>query len=89
LFRHSEQAVLPGGQSELIAAADFRHLRYRFCGAPLGGLVFGLYADARPQEVLVVMISLMAVGTGLLGFPGFDWLHRHRGAAAVAAGALD
>jgi MFS transporter, MHS family, proline/betaine transporter len=40
-----------------------------FAARPLGGLVFGLYADKRGRKkALVVMISLMAFGTGLLGF---------------------
>jgi MFS transporter, MHS family, proline/betaine transporter len=40
-----------------------------FAARPLGGLVFGLYADKHGRKkALVVMISLMAVGTGLLGF---------------------
>jgi MHS family proline/betaine transporter-like MFS transporter len=40
-----------------------------FAARPLGGLVFGLYADRHGRKkALVVMISLMAVGTGLLGF---------------------
>src|SRR6202000_276457 len=35
----------------------------------LGGLVFGLYADQHGRKkALVVMITLMAFGTGLLGF---------------------
>jgi MHS family proline/betaine transporter-like MFS transporter len=40
-----------------------------FAARPLGGLVFGLYADKHGRKkALVLMISLMAVGTGLLGF---------------------
>ena len=40
-----------------------------FAARPLGGLVFGLYADRHGRKkALVVMITLMAVGTGLLGF---------------------
>jgi MHS family proline/betaine transporter-like MFS transporter len=40
-----------------------------FAARPLGGLVFGLYADKHGRKkALVVMILLMAVGTGLLGF---------------------
>ena len=40
-----------------------------FAARPLGGLVFGLYADKHGRKkALVVMISLMAIGTGLLGF---------------------
>jgi MHS family proline/betaine transporter-like MFS transporter len=40
-----------------------------FAARPLGGLVFGLYADKHGRKkALVVMITLMAVGTGLLGF---------------------
>ncbi|WP_249147369.1 MFS transporter [Bradyrhizobium jicamae] len=39
-----------------------------FAARPLGGLVFGLYADKHGRKkALVVMITLMAVGTGLLG----------------------
>jgi MFS transporter, MHS family, proline/betaine transporter len=39
-----------------------------FAARPLGGLVFGLYADRHGRKkALVVMISLMALGTGLLG----------------------
>lgn len=39
-----------------------------FAARPLGGLVFGLYADKHGRKkALVVMISLMAAGTGLLG----------------------
>ncbi|WP_245350390.1 MFS transporter [Bradyrhizobium sp. UFLA03-84] len=39
-----------------------------FAARPLGGLVFGLYADRHGRKkALVVMISLMAAGTGLLG----------------------
>ncbi|KWV52877.1 MFS transporter [Bradyrhizobium macuxiense] len=39
-----------------------------FAARPLGGLVFGLYADKHGRKkALVVMISLMALGTGLLG----------------------
>jgi MFS transporter, MHS family, proline/betaine transporter len=39
-----------------------------FAARPLGGLVFGLYADQHGRKkALVVMISLMALGTGLLG----------------------
>src|SRR6202000_2987379 len=35
----------------------------------LGGLIFGLYADKHGgKKALVVMITLMALGTGLLGF---------------------
>ena len=40
-----------------------------FAARPLGGLVFGLYADKHGRKkALVFMISMMAVGTGLLGF---------------------
>ena len=40
-----------------------------FAARPLGGLVFGLYADRHGRKkALVVMITLMAFGTGLLGF---------------------
>src|ERR1700722_10309313 len=40
-----------------------------FAARPLGGLVFGLYADKHGRKkALVVMITLMALGTGLLGF---------------------
>ncbi len=40
-----------------------------FAARPSGGLVFGLYADKHGRKkALVVMISLMAIGTGLLGF---------------------
>jgi MFS transporter, MHS family, proline/betaine transporter len=40
-----------------------------FAARPLGGLVFGLYADKHGRKkALVVMIMLMAFGTGLLGF---------------------
>src|SRR5215475_5874975 len=39
-----------------------------FAARPLGGLVFGLYADKYGRKAaLVMMITLMAVGTGLLG----------------------
>ncbi|WP_235999257.1 MFS transporter [Bradyrhizobium uaiense] len=39
-----------------------------FAARPLGGLVFGLYSDKHGRKkALVVMISLMAAGTGLLG----------------------
>jgi MFS transporter, MHS family, proline/betaine transporter len=39
-----------------------------FAARPLGGLVFGLYADKHGRKkALVVMITLMAVGTGLIG----------------------
>jgi hypothetical protein len=39
-----------------------------FAARPIGGLVFGLYADRHGRKrALVVMIMLMAVGTGLLG----------------------
>src|SRR6201995_2570303 len=39
-----------------------------FAARPLGGLIFGLYADKHGRKkALVVMITLMAVGTGLLG----------------------
>jgi len=39
-----------------------------FAARPLGGLVFGLYADKHGRKkALVVMITLMAFGTGLLG----------------------
>ena len=39
-----------------------------FAARPVGGLVFGLYADKHGRKkALVVMITLMAVGTGLLG----------------------
>ncbi|HMN72622.1 MAG TPA: MFS transporter [Rhodoblastus sp.] len=39
-----------------------------FAARPLGGLVFGLYADKHGRKkALVVMITLMAIGTGLLG----------------------
>lgn len=39
-----------------------------FAARPLGGLVFGLYADRfGRKKALVVMITLMAFGTGLLG----------------------
>jgi len=40
-----------------------------FAARPLGGLIFGLYADKHGRKkALVVMIMLMAFGTGLLGF---------------------
>src|SRR6201986_2639880 len=40
-----------------------------FAARPLGGLIFGLYADRHGRKkALVVMIKLMALGTGLLGF---------------------
>src|SRR5260370_31659781 len=59
-----------------------------FAARPLGGLVFGLYADRHGRKkALVVMISLMAVGAARL--PADLWRDRHRSAAAVAAGALD
>jgi MHS family proline/betaine transporter-like MFS transporter len=39
-----------------------------FAARPLGGLVFGLYADKHGRKAaLIVMITLMALGTGLLG----------------------
>jgi MFS transporter, MHS family, proline/betaine transporter len=39
-----------------------------FAARPLGGLIFGLYADKHGRKkALVVMITLMAFGTGLLG----------------------
>jgi len=39
-----------------------------FAARPLGGLVFGLYADRHGRKkALVAMITLMAIGTGLLG----------------------
>jgi MFS family permease len=39
-----------------------------FAARPLGGLVFGLYADKHGRKAaLIIMITLMAVGTGLLG----------------------
>ena len=38
-----------------------------FAARPVGGLVFGLYADKHGRKkALVVMITLMAFGTGLL-----------------------
>lgn len=40
-----------------------------FAVRPLGGLVFGLYADKHGRKAaLIIMIMLMAFGTGLLGF---------------------
>jgi MHS family proline/betaine transporter-like MFS transporter len=40
-----------------------------FAVRPLGGLVFGLYADKHGRKAaLIIMITLMALGTGLLGF---------------------
>jgi MHS family proline/betaine transporter-like MFS transporter len=40
-----------------------------FAARPLGGLVFGLYADKHGRKAaLIIMITLMALGTGLLGF---------------------
>ncbi|HTO62891.1 MAG TPA: MFS transporter, partial [Bradyrhizobium sp.] len=40
-----------------------------FAARPLGGLVFGLYADKHGRKAaLIIMITLMAFGTGLLGF---------------------
>src|SRR6201987_1788379 len=40
-----------------------------FAARPLGGLIFGLYADKHGRKAaLIIMITLMAVGTGLLGF---------------------
>ena len=39
-----------------------------FAARPLGGLVFGLYADKHGRKAaLIIMITLMAFGTGLLG----------------------
>lgn len=39
-----------------------------FAARPLGGLVFGLYADRYGRKkALVVMITMMAFGTGLIG----------------------
>jgi MHS family proline/betaine transporter-like MFS transporter len=39
-----------------------------FAARPLGGLVFGLYADRYGRKAaLIIMITLMALGTGLLG----------------------
>ena len=39
-----------------------------FAARPLGGLVFGLYADSYGRKkALVVMITMMAFGTGLIG----------------------
>ncbi|GLH75829.1 MFS transporter [Bradyrhizobium sp. SSBR45G] len=39
-----------------------------FAARPLGGLVFGLYADRHGRKkALVVMITMMALGTGLIG----------------------
>src|SRR6201985_2291819 len=40
-----------------------------FAARPLGGLVFGLYADKHGRKkALVVMITLMAFGTGFVRF---------------------
>ena len=40
-----------------------------FAARPLGGLAFGLYADRNGRKTaLVVMITMMAFGTGLIGF---------------------
>ena len=45
-----------------------------FAVRPLGGLVFGLWADRHGRKrALVVMIGLMAVGTGLVGIlPNYE-----------------
>src|ERR1700758_1142016 len=51
--------------SLLLAFATFG---IAFAARPLGGLLFGLYADKHGRKAaLIVMISLMAAGTGLLG----------------------
>ena len=40
-----------------------------FAARPLGGLAFGIYADRYGRKrALVVMIMMMALGTGLIGF---------------------
>lgn len=45
-----------------------------FAARPLGGLVFGMWADRQGRKrALVVMIGLMAVGTGLVGIlPNYE-----------------
>ncbi len=39
-----------------------------FAARPLGGIAFGLYADRHGRkQAMVVMITMMAIGTGLIG----------------------
>src|SRR6201986_2385422 len=59
----------PADNQSLSLLYTFGTFGIAFAARPLGGLVFGLYADKHGRKkALVVMITLMAVGTGLLGF---------------------
>ncbi|MBM3802266.1 MAG: MFS transporter [Acidimicrobiia bacterium] len=59
----------PAGNPASSLLLIFATFGIAFVARPLGGLVFGLYADRFGRKrALVVMITLMAVGTGLIGF---------------------
>lgn len=64
----------PSDDSRSSLLSAFAIFGIAFVARPLGGLVFGLYADRLGRkQALVFMIMLMAIGTGLLGIlPTFD-----------------
>ena len=59
----------PGSDPSTALLKAFATFGIAFAARPLGGLVFGLYADRHGRKrALVVMITMMAIGTGLIGF---------------------
>ncbi len=58
----------PAGDPANALLLTFATFGVAFAARPLGGLVFGLYADRHGRKkALVAMIALMALGTGLIG----------------------
>lgn len=58
----------PAGDPANALLLTFATFGVAFAARPLGGLVFGFYADRRGRKkALVAMIALMALGTGLIG----------------------
>ncbi|CCE00830.1 putative Permease of the major facilitator superfamily (MFS); citrate transporter [Bradyrhizobium sp. STM 3809] len=64
----------PAGDPLASLLSTFAVFGLAFVARPLGGLVFGLYADRYGRKAaLVAMITMMAIGTGLIGvLPTFE-----------------
>ena len=59
----------PVGDASNSLLLTFATFGIAFVARPIGGLVFGIYADKHGRKrALVVMIMMMALGTGLIGF---------------------
>jgi MHS family proline/betaine transporter-like MFS transporter len=64
----------PAGDPTTSLLKTFATFGIAFVARPLGGLIFGLYADRYGRKrALVTMIWMMAIGTGLIGLlPTYD-----------------